>query len=74
MPFENLIEAAALLLSENGIFSVIIPYKEERFFLALPMNMNCIPKITQLKERQLQKPNVYWLLAELKLVLSPQMN
>jgi tRNA1Val (adenine37-N6)-methyltransferase len=28
--FEDLIEAAALLLSENGIFSVIIPYKEER--------------------------------------------
>ncbi len=29
MPFEDLIEAADLLLSENGIFSVIIPYKEE---------------------------------------------
>jgi hypothetical protein len=27
--FENLIEAAALFL-ENGIFSVIIPYKEEK--------------------------------------------
>jgi tRNA1Val (adenine37-N6)-methyltransferase len=29
MPFEDLIEAAALLLSENGIFSVIIPYKRK---------------------------------------------
>jgi hypothetical protein len=28
MPFENLIEAAALLLSEDGIFS--IPYKEKK--------------------------------------------
>jgi tRNA1Val (adenine37-N6)-methyltransferase len=34
MPFVDLIEAAALLLSENGIFSVIIPFKEEGNFLA----------------------------------------
>jgi tRNA1Val (adenine37-N6)-methyltransferase len=62
MPFEDLIEAAALLLSEDGIFSVIVPYKRKRF-LALPMNMNVSPKITHVKERQLQKPNaVYWLL------------
>ncbi|CAH0334487.1 tRNA1(Val) (adenine(37)-N6)-methyltransferase [Flavobacterium sp. CECT 9288] len=32
MPFEELIEAADLLLSENGMFSVIIPYKEEENF------------------------------------------
>jgi hypothetical protein len=65
----------AALLSENGIFSVIVPYKEEKRFLALANEYECIPKITQLRERQLQKPNaVYWLLAELKLVLSPQMN
>ena len=42
MPFEDLIEAADLLLSENGIFSVIIPFKEEDKFLALPMNVNYI--------------------------------
>ena len=35
MPFEDLIEAAALLLSENGIFSVIIPFKEEEKLIAL---------------------------------------
>ena len=29
MPFEHLIYAVAHLLSENGIFSVIIPFKEE---------------------------------------------
>lgn len=35
MPFESLIEAADLLLSENGIFAVIIPFKEEERFLNL---------------------------------------
>lgn len=35
LPFEELIEAVALLLSENGIFSVIIPYKEEDYFIEL---------------------------------------
>jgi tRNA1Val (adenine37-N6)-methyltransferase len=30
LPFEDLIEAADLLLSENGIFSVIVPFKEEK--------------------------------------------
>ena len=35
MPFEDLIEAADLLLSEKGIFSVVIPFKEEENFLAL---------------------------------------
>ncbi|MBC7641170.1 MAG: methyltransferase [Flavobacterium sp.] len=35
MPFEMLIEAADLLLSENGIFAVIIPFKEEEKFIAL---------------------------------------
>ena len=35
MPFGDLIEAANLLLSEAGIFSVIIPYKEEANFIVL---------------------------------------
>lgn len=35
MPFEDLIEAADLLLSEKGTFAVIIPFKEEENFLAL---------------------------------------
>ncbi len=34
-PFEELIEAEDLLLSENGIFSIIIPYKEEENFLVI---------------------------------------
>jgi len=50
MPFEELIEAAALLLSENGIFSVIIPFKEEENFLALAAAYELFPiKITRVK-------------------------
>jgi tRNA1Val (adenine37-N6)-methyltransferase len=50
MPFEDLIEAAALLLSENGIFSVIIPFKEEEKFLALANEYELFPlKITRVK-------------------------
>ena len=50
MPFEDLIEATALLLSENGIFSVIIPFKEEENFLALANEHQLFPiKITHVK-------------------------
>ena len=50
MPFEDLIEAADLLLSENGIFSVIIPFKEEFSFLALAKDYELYPiKITRVK-------------------------
>ena len=50
MPFEMLIEAADLLLSENGIFSVIIPFKEEEHFLALAKEFELYPiKITRVK-------------------------
>lgn len=50
MPFEDLIEAADLLLSENGIFSVIIPFKEESTFLALAAAYELFPtKITRVK-------------------------
>jgi tRNA1Val (adenine37-N6)-methyltransferase len=50
MPFEMLIEAADLLLSANGIFSVIIPFKEEKHFLALAKEFKLYPiKITRVK-------------------------
>ena len=50
MPFEDLIEAADLLLSENGIFAVIIPHKEESVFLALAKEYELYPfKITRVK-------------------------
>ncbi len=50
LPFEDLIEAASVLLSENGIFSVIIPFKEEAKFIALAKECNLFPfKITRVK-------------------------
>lgn len=50
LPFEDLIEAASILLSENGIFSVIIPYKEEAKFIGLSKECNLFPlKITRVK-------------------------
>ena len=50
MPFEDLIEAADLLLSENGIFAVIIPFKEQEKFLALATEFELYPfKITHVK-------------------------
>ena len=50
MPFEELIEAAALLLSENGIFAVIIPFKEEEKFKAIAAEQGLFPaKILRVK-------------------------
>ena len=50
LPFEDIIEAADLLLSENGIFSVIIPYKEEERFIDLCAAVELFPiKITRVK-------------------------
>ena len=50
MPFEELVEAADLLLSENGIFAVIIPYKEEESFIDLCTEVELFPvKVTRVK-------------------------
>ncbi|WP_418264689.1 tRNA1(Val) (adenine(37)-N6)-methyltransferase [Flavobacterium faecale] len=50
MPFEELIEAADLFLSENGVFAVIIPFKEEEKFVALAKEFELYPfKITRVK-------------------------
>ncbi len=50
LPFEDLIEAADLLLSEKGLFSVIIPFKEEERFLSLANDFELYPlKITRIK-------------------------
>jgi tRNA1Val (adenine37-N6)-methyltransferase len=50
MPFEELIQAADLLLSENGVFAVIIPFKEEDTFLALAKEHELYPiKVTRVK-------------------------
>jgi tRNA1Val (adenine37-N6)-methyltransferase len=50
LPFEDLVEAADLLLSENGIFAVIIPYKEEERFIDLCAQVELFPiKVTRVK-------------------------
>lgn len=50
MPFEELVEAADLLLSENGIFAVIIPFKEEERFIDLCAEAELFPiKVTRVK-------------------------
>ena len=43
MPFDHLIESVSKLLSETGIFSVVIPFKEEETFIALALNFNLFP-------------------------------
>ena len=50
LSFEDLVEAASMLLCENGIFSVIIPYKEETKFIGFAKECNLFPfKITRVK-------------------------
>ena len=50
LPFEELVEAAQLLLSENGIFAVIIPFKEEEKFIDLCAEAKLYPvKVTRVK-------------------------
>ncbi len=50
MPFEELVEAADLLLSENGIFAVIVPFKEEERFIDLCAEVELFPvKVTRVK-------------------------
>ncbi|KJD35305.1 tRNA (adenine-N6)-methyltransferase [Tamlana sedimentorum] len=43
MPFHHLLESVAILLSENSIFSVIIPKKEEAPFIELASNYQLSP-------------------------------
>lgn len=50
LPFEDLVEAARLLLSDNGLFAVIIPYKEEERFIELCAEAELFPvKVTRVK-------------------------
>lgn len=50
LPFEDLCEAASVLLSEEGIFCVIVPFKEEENFVRLAIQNELFPiKITRVK-------------------------
>lgn len=44
MPFEHLIYAVVNLLTEDGVFSVVIPYKEELQFIELASSAGLFPK------------------------------
>lgn len=44
MPFNHLIESVSKLLSKNGLFSVIIPFKEEQDFIVLASKVGLFPK------------------------------
>lgn len=43
LPFDELIESASLLLSDEGIFAVIIPRKEEEKFIKMASEVNLFP-------------------------------
>lgn len=50
LPFGDLVEAAAILLSADGIFCVIIPFREEGTFVHLAKQEGLFPtKITRVK-------------------------
>lgn len=44
LPFKELIDSTSLLLSEEGIFAVIIPRKEEENFIAMASEVKLFPK------------------------------
>lgn len=43
MPFEHLVVCVSKLLHEDGIFSVILPYKEQQHFIALASEVKLSP-------------------------------
>ena len=50
LPFHHLVESVSKLLSDEGKFSVIIPFKEEENFIELASNINLFPnRITRVK-------------------------
>lgn len=50
MPFEYLLECVSKLLSEQGTFNVVIPFKEEDNFIELASQLNLFPNtILQIK-------------------------
>ena len=43
LPFDHLLESVSQLLSEDGVFTVIIPFKEEANFITLASGVNLLP-------------------------------
>ncbi|WP_239021919.1 tRNA1(Val) (adenine(37)-N6)-methyltransferase [Pontimicrobium aquaticum] len=44
LPFDHLLDSVSKLLSSNGLFSVIIPFKEEQSFMDIATSFNLFPK------------------------------
>jgi tRNA1Val (adenine37-N6)-methyltransferase len=56
MPFEHLLDSVSKLLSEQGIFSVILPFKETSHFIHLASISNLFPnRILHVKGNPLSK-------------------
>ncbi len=50
LPFDELVQGVARFLTKDGIFAVIIPYKEEENFIDLAKNVDLFPnRITRVK-------------------------
>lgn len=50
LPFEDLVEGVDLLLSENGVFSIVLPFESESDFILLANQFQLYPfKITRVK-------------------------
>ena len=50
LPFEELLEGVSILLSDEGRFNVIIPFKEEEKFIKIASQFNLFPnRITRVK-------------------------
>jgi tRNA1Val (adenine37-N6)-methyltransferase len=50
LPFNHLLNSVSTLLSKHGVFSVIIPFKEENEFITLASKVNLFPhKILHVK-------------------------
>lgn len=50
LPFRHLLESVSKLLTETGLFSVIIPFKEEQIFIGLASKVNLFPnRVLQVK-------------------------
>lgn len=50
LPFEHLLQGSSLLLSEKGVFCVIIPFAEEEKFISIANHFGLFPsKITRVK-------------------------
>ncbi len=50
LPFEELIEGASILLSDIGVFTVVIPFEEEEKFISIARECSLFPfKITHVR-------------------------